>query len=588
MKPRYQSPPTLIVLLLSLLVGHAIWGLLPAHAQGQVQVTAADPFAAEQGTINLNVKVTGKGFKNGAQAKWFVTGTTNPGGVTVNSTTFVSSSELTANITVAETADIANFDIQVLNSDGRGGKGTELFAVTAKGAGNLICPPQQPAPTTDTKCYAAQPGCLDSTFGGVGFVHPHVGNADQYNVGQEVVVQADGKLVVASGRMDPATSFDIVILRYNADGSLDTSFGDPNSSNPPLRLGYTITTLSTASDTINGLTLQPDGKIVVCGSANGLGGESVVMRYTSEGTLDATFGNGGIVTLNFGKRVAAPNTEVAVQADGKIVIGGSSDGRFAVVRLLPNGSVDLSFGSNGIVFANASGVKTGLSYGISLALQRVPAVTGEERIILGGHSKSSSQAIQKWALMRFKPNGVVDTGFGGGGIVKTDFSGFDDGVHKVIIDSNNRIIAAGNTASANFNCGGYVIDSAIVRYNENGSLDLSFGGGKQIVDLYGGRDELAAVAAYPDNKIVILDWAHSSDFTVKNFALVKFNADGSRDFSFGILGNGVVTTDFAYGSNSANSMVLQPNDGKIVALGTAEFAPVNGAQRDIVTARYWP
>ena len=102
-------------------------------AQGQVSVTAADPMSTAQGTVNLNVKVTGKGFKNGAKAKWFVTGTTDTGGVTVNSTTFVSSTEVDANITVADTAAIANFDIQVLNSDGRGGKGTELFTVIGKG-----------------------------------------------------------------------------------------------------------------------------------------------------------------------------------------------------------------------------------------------------------------------------------------------------------------------------------------------------------------------------------------------------------------------------------------------------------------------
>ena len=66
---------------------------------GQIQVAAADPPLAAQGTLNLNVKVTGKGFKNGAKAKWLVTGTTDPGGVTVNSTTFVNSTELTANIT---------------------------------------------------------------------------------------------------------------------------------------------------------------------------------------------------------------------------------------------------------------------------------------------------------------------------------------------------------------------------------------------------------------------------------------------------------------------------------------------------------
>jgi hypothetical protein len=133
MKLRYQPSSTLVILSAAILIVLANWLLPTSHAQGQVQVTAADPMAAEQGTINLNVRVTGKGFKNGARAQWFVTGTTNPGGVTVNSTTFVSSTELTANITVADTATIANFDIQVLNSDGRGGKGTELFAVTSKG-----------------------------------------------------------------------------------------------------------------------------------------------------------------------------------------------------------------------------------------------------------------------------------------------------------------------------------------------------------------------------------------------------------------------------------------------------------------------
>src|SRR5262245_26335405 len=126
-----RIPPTLMILS-ALFVLLVTWAIEDSHAQGQVQVNAADPAATEQGTINLNVKVNGKGFKNGAKAKWFVTGTTDTGGVTVNSTTFVSSTELTANITVSDTATISNFDIQVLNSDGRGGKGTELFAVTAR------------------------------------------------------------------------------------------------------------------------------------------------------------------------------------------------------------------------------------------------------------------------------------------------------------------------------------------------------------------------------------------------------------------------------------------------------------------------
>jgi hypothetical protein len=97
-----------------------------------VQVTSATPPAAAQGTVNLNVVIGGNGFKKGAQAQWFVSGTTNPGGVLVNSTAFNSSSKLTANITVADTADIASFDVMVYSS-GRTGKGTGLFQVTQKG-----------------------------------------------------------------------------------------------------------------------------------------------------------------------------------------------------------------------------------------------------------------------------------------------------------------------------------------------------------------------------------------------------------------------------------------------------------------------
>lgn len=103
--------------------------LLATAASAQISVTSATPNSATQGTINLNVTVGGKGFKAGAKAQWFVSGTTNPGGVTVNSTAFVNANTLTANITVSSTASVGGFDIVVKNTDGRTGKGTELFAV---------------------------------------------------------------------------------------------------------------------------------------------------------------------------------------------------------------------------------------------------------------------------------------------------------------------------------------------------------------------------------------------------------------------------------------------------------------------------
>ena len=114
--------------------GLLLWISAAGTAESQqIQVTSANPPAAEQGTVNLNVSIKGKGFKNGAVATFVLAGTEDPDGIAVNSTSFVNPSELVANITVADTATIAKFDIKVLNADGRIGKGTELFSVVAKG-----------------------------------------------------------------------------------------------------------------------------------------------------------------------------------------------------------------------------------------------------------------------------------------------------------------------------------------------------------------------------------------------------------------------------------------------------------------------
>jgi len=110
------------------------WAATPSVLLAQnIQVTSANPPAAPQGTINLNVVIGGNGFKKGAASAFYLTGTTDPDGVTVNSTSFNSSSQLTANINISDTANIADFDIVVKNTDGRTGKGSQLFAVTAKG-----------------------------------------------------------------------------------------------------------------------------------------------------------------------------------------------------------------------------------------------------------------------------------------------------------------------------------------------------------------------------------------------------------------------------------------------------------------------
>lgn len=575
---RFGLVATFVTLCLAVLLA---LGGYDSNAQGQVQVTAADPVSGEQGTVSLNVKVTGKGFKNGAQAKWFVTGTTNPGGVTVNSTTFVSSQELNANITVADDAVVANFDIQVQNSDGRGGKGTELFAVTPKGGGNMNCPTRAPAPTSDTKCYSALPGCLDATFSGLGFVNTDPDGVDTSVEAQDVAVQSDGKIVVAGTAHSSSTLKDFAVLRFNADGSLDTSFGDPDPLNPPFRRGYTITAISSGADWTRSIALQTDGKILILG----IGAGSVVVRYNTDGTLDGSFGSGGIASLGGN----APAREIKLQADGKIVVGGTTGINFGVIRLNPNGSFDSSFGSGGMVTANPSGVKRGSGTAWSMVIQRVPVTTGEERIIVAGWSRISASDAGVWTLMRFRANGATDTSFGSSGIVKTTFLGFGGQARKVRIDTQNRIVVAGITYSANSDCGPYVNDFAVARYTENGNLDGSFSGGTQIVDVYGGSDNLFALALQTDGKVVVL--GYSGDRTpplMPHFSLVRFNIDGTRDSSFGLLGDGIVMTDlYGYGSYGF-ALTVQPSDGKIIAAGGAYVAPSSTNRGDIVVARYWP
>jgi hypothetical protein len=117
-----------------------LWGGAVPEAAAQISVASADPKTGEQGALNLSVTIAGKGFKNGAKAAFFKTRTTDPAGVNVKSTQFVSSTQLIALVDIADAAALSLFDIQVANTDGRTGKGTELFSVVAKGRTSLDVP----------------------------------------------------------------------------------------------------------------------------------------------------------------------------------------------------------------------------------------------------------------------------------------------------------------------------------------------------------------------------------------------------------------------------------------------------------------
>src|SRR5215470_20159001 len=240
-QPEELVPHAKRFFLLSLLTMCSL-AIAASGSTAQVSVTSATPNNAAQGTVNLDVIVSGNGFKKGAKAHWFLTGTTNPGGVTVNSTTFNNSGQLTANITVATDALIGNFDIQVVNTDGRTGKGTELFAVKSnKTAACTVPAPLNIAPAT-TACNAASgQTCLDASFGNGSQLPPgglvltntdgSVAAASDLDGADTVLQQqiADGtsRLVAIGNTTNPnvaGQSWDGVV-RYNLDCTLDASYG---------------------------------------------------------------------------------------------------------------------------------------------------------------------------------------------------------------------------------------------------------------------------------------------------------------------------------------------------------------------------
>jgi uncharacterized delta-60 repeat protein len=354
-------------------------------------------------------------------------------------------------------------------------------------------------------------GALDPSFGEGGLVTTDFGGS--YDWAYAMALQPDGRIVVG-GVSDRSGSRDFALARYNSDGSLDPSFGEGGRLVTPVR---PLTT-----DVIHGLALQPDGKILAAGVtfddtvSPRPHGAFLLARYTPGGELDPTFGVGGIASTNFDGESYDEPYAIALQPDGRIVLGGSSNtgggiGRLfgadnlALARYLPSGLLDSSFGEGGKVVVDAGSMQESI---------RALALDPEGRIVAAGRVNGEKRG--DLLLARFRPDGSLDSSFGarGSGMTVTDLGTAEEGLSALALAPDGTIVAGGDVAP------GTNPDLAVVRYDTTGQFDRSFGHGGVATADFGGRDDrVHGLALQPDGNVVVVG-ASETDFAVARFAAV--------------------------------------------------------------------
>lgn len=331
-------------------------------------------------------------------------------------------------------------------------------------------------------------GTPDESFGtdGIAFSNYY----DFHNIA--IVLQDDGKIITAGYDNN---LYDYMVARFNVDGELDTSFGDA---------GIVIEHVGTI-DRCNGLILQPDSKIIIAGySDNNLS----MLRFNNDGTLDITFGEGGKVTESFADQTVKIE-DALLLGDGKIILAGSIwiEGvfHFLLSRFNADGTLDESFATGGYT---TTGVDSLYYDGYDVAIQE------DDKLIVAGYIGSW---IEDFGMVRYHPDGSIDTEFGEDGVVITDGFGDEDQIKEITIQPDGKIIAAGYFEN------GMYTEFAVARYNIDGSLDNTFGEAGKLTTEFGGYGDLAlSVELQPDGKIIVGGSYYSATESENDLVMARY------------------------------------------------------------------
>jgi uncharacterized delta-60 repeat protein len=368
--------------------------------------------------------------------------------------------------------------------------------------------------------------------------HPY-----RIHTGQLLRASAFGALILLLLLCTPA-------LAVAAPGDPDPSFGNG---------GYVTFDFGERSENVSAVALQPDGSIVVLGTASNAARNSdiLLLRYTPAGTLDSSFGSGGFVTTGLAPGSSDEGYALLLQPDGKIVVGGYTvngpgGSNALLARYNVDGALDASFGDNGVLITDFPGMSESIA---GIALQN------DGSIVAVGSTCICTENSTDMVVARFSPDGSLDPTFGADGFALTDFGNTGDLAMKVVVQSNGSILVAGYT-----NNGRDMRNIALVRYLSSGSLDPNFGvNGSMFHSIGDWNSTVRDMALQPDGKIVLVgdarEYIDPGNYATR-IGLARFLTDGSLDASFGS-GGVTMANPRAPMEDMAFALALQ-RDGKMV------------------------
>jgi len=392
-------------------------------------------------------------------------------------------------------------------------------------------------------------GTLDSNFGinGKTLFTYNEGGVECF----DATIQSNGKIIcVGDGsRIFNGSERGIAVFSFLKTGIIDSSFGIN---------GGTFIDVGYNGQRAHAVTVQDDDKILITGyGVNGtinLNYDIVTIRLNSNGSIDSSFGTNGIAIADYGNGDIA--RDIVLQPDGKLLVQGSSSGFFITLRYMQNGILDDNFGTDGKVITMFDGLATGFSITLQEDGKIIAAGTDDEKILLA----------------RYLSNGTPDISFGNNGEVRSNLTKNYDRANDILVLPDGKIIIAGSKSNI-------ITDTALLaRYNSDGSLDISFGNKGMIIPKMQYNSIITKIALQQDGKLITGGYSHVGGSAEQDFLLLRFNPDGSFDSSFANNGQQVTSLsiiDAAYG-------LALTKDNKIVLAGSS----TNGIHNYVSLAQY--